>query len=532
MHPIGIDLGTTFSAIARWRNQRTFVGSDPYTFSSEGRKTLASKVFFEEDDGKANVIVGRGAIASGQLRPDQYVSAVKRMMDDADYRYNVLGQEYSPIDISAEILKKMLQAVEAIEGPGTYVPKGVVVTVPYYFKQHQNLNTKSAMLKTLADLYGGRYSGNTDDLFLGMVAEPVAAGLDFAFNQEGRVSGDERFLVFDLGGGTFDVTIFSLSNQADTMRFEVLAVDGNDRLGGEDFDRVLLDFVLEEVGIDLDNEDEKTKSRSLKTILPAITEAKEKLATAQTCEIIVPNAVRAQNIELTVKRKDFEKRLQDGGRDFKNEVKQILENVLNKAQLRPDGITSLLLTGGSAKMLFFRELLEEMFGESKIRDMADLDLAVARGAAIYAAVMLDKKLEAQGKPREHLTLWKHVETIEPTAHSLGIITSRGVFWMISDNAITPAKRTVPLKPTGLSADGKTVTWSELTVVQGNKQDYTEVGMVKLPSIYTHGRTKEAIAARLTFTAEKNLIKVALDISQGNADRTDIHLTEDLMLGSS
>ncbi|MDC8003098.1 Hsp70 family protein [Aureisphaera galaxeae] len=531
MHPIGIDLGTTYSAISKWRNDNGFIGSETYNIASETSDTLASKVFVEIEGKEVSFMVGKSALQKGVISPDNAIWAVKRYMDDANHRFNIEGYDFSPMDISAEILKKLLQTAESIENPGGYTPKGLVVTVPYYFKQPQFVNTKKAALSALKDLYKDRLE-NPETMFLGLVPEPIAAGLDFAFNNHGNDMVDQNFLIFDLGGGTFDLTIFKLNQTNNTIDFNVLSVDGDARLGGEDFDKCLMDWVLDEVDFNINTLDEKSKARALKKTIPEITSLKEMLSVANESSLIIPSqSADMPTIDLQVKVKDFEKSLSknEASVDYGKKIELLVDSVLHKANLKSDAISAVLLTGGSSKIPLFKNILIEKFGEKKIRQQATMNLAVARGAAIYAAYLLDEELEKEGKEREHLTVWNKVTISEPTAHSIGIRTASSPFFsIIKDNQITPVSRTLPIIPSKLSEDGKLILWSEVTVLQGDKDSV--VGRIKInEQLYTHGKSRTEIKGKLKFMVQKNLIRVSVSMPGCRQDGTDYFFEEDLRL---
>jgi len=534
-HPIGIDLGTTYSAIAKWVSKIAFTGSEAYHIPSESSNTLPSKVFIEQDDdGTKGFVFGKTAIARGTSHPDQFITRVKRKMDDATYRYSILGDEYSPIDISSLILKHLLHIAEGVDGPGTYVPAGIVVSVPYYFKQHQNVNTKSAALKAIKETYQNRNTkGSVENLFLELIAEPIAAGLDYAFNRDAQDS-NEKILIFDLGGGTFDLTIFELIQKNKTIKFKVLAVDGDDRLGGEDFDQSFLQWVFDHENINMEKLDKKVKRRALKAIQPMITEAKHSLADLKGTDIIIPNAIGSQHIEIDpVKRKDFEDCL--SGKSGKKinyiaEIEYKLEKVLEKANFSASDIDWVLAVGGSSQIPKIKEIITDKFGSSKLKDAKDINLAVAKGATIYAAYLLDEQLSKKNEARKYLDKWDNIEIEMVTAHKLGVDLNGRFYSILSDNKLTPCSRTELFYPTKLSDDGQRAIIEKIVVLQGEPTDYSTVGEIDLQEIYTHGRNPDDITIKVTFTAKNSsLINVAIHIDKGNKDQSDYTTEADLKL---
>jgi len=535
-HPIGIDLGTTYSAIAKWVSKVAFTGSEAYHIPSESSNTLPSKIFIELDDetGKIDFVFGRTAMAKGTNRPDQYIVTVKRNMDDAAHEYAILGNTYSPIDISAQILKHLLYIAEGVEGPGTFVPAGIVVSVPYYFKQHQNVNTKEAALSAIRQLYNNRkFKGKIEDLFLELIPEPIAAGLDYAFNRDAGDS-TETILVFDLGGGTFDLTIFKLIQKNKTIQFKVMAVSGDDRLGGEDFDQSFFYWVCDHENITLDSLDDKTRRRALKEIQPKITEAKHTLSVVKRTDLAIANAIGARHIEIDpVKRKDFEACISGKSglkKDYIGKVEFLIDKVLEKANCSASDIDFVLTVGGSSQIPMIKNMLSDFFGHARLKDANDINLAVAKGATIYAAYLLDERLEKNNQARRFLDKWDKIDIQMVIPHQLGINLKGNFYTILNDNNLTPCSRTEFFCPTRLSDDGQCAVLEKIEVLQKDQFKISKVGEIDLQNIYTHGRELSDITIKITFKAKKSsMIHVSIHIEKGNMDQSDFIKEAELKL---
>jgi len=226
---LGFDLGTTFSALARWVDRK----GPQIIQNRSGQDITQSVVYYNPENDE--ILVGQIAYNRGLMIPENMIVGVKRLMDDGNQKVMLGGKEFTPISLSSLILEKIYEDAKMKYPTGTFSSRGSVVTVPCYFKAHQMANTRKA-----AEM--------TDINCIGIIQEPIAASLSYAlqicedhFDKEFS----QKILVFDLGGGTFDLTLFQLKHTNDTIFFEVLASSGDDRLGGMDFDRCLADVILE-----------------------------------------------------------------------------------------------------------------------------------------------------------------------------------------------------------------------------------------------------------------------------------------------
>ena len=347
----GIDLGTTYSVVGYIDE----TGRAAVTRNNEGDDTTPSVVYFESEE---NVVVGKVAKESAGLYPEQVVSLIKREMGDRDYQRTFFGTEHTPPSISALILSALVKGAEADTGRKA---TDVVITVPAYF----------GLLEKDATRQAGEIAGLS---VIGIVPEPVAAALHYGVT--GSADGT-TFLVYDLGGGTFDISLIKMTETS----VEVLAVGGDHRLGGADWDEKLFDYIVEATIAECGDDSLRDDEAMLQELRTLAEKTKKDLSTAETKTLIVRYTGTAAKI--TVTRKQFEEMTAE----LLDETIRITARTLAEAGERHPGIgkqiSQLLLVGGSSRMPAVSERLKSEFDWEP--RLTDPDLAVAKGAALYAA---------------------------------------------------------------------------------------------------------------------------------------------------
>jgi molecular chaperone DnaK (HSP70) len=347
----GIDLGTTYSVVGYIDD----TGRAAVTRNGEGDDTTPSVVYFENE---GNVVVGQVAKESAGLYPDQVVSLIKREMGDRDYQRTFFGTEHTPPSISALILSALAKDAEADTGRKV---TDAVITVPAYF----------GLLEKDATRQAGEIAGLN---VIGIVPEPVAAALHYGV--AGSADGT-TFLVYDLGGGTFDISLIKMTQDS----VEVLAVGGDHRLGGADWDEKLFDYIVEQTIAECGDESLRDDEGMLQELRTLAEKTKKDLSAAETKTLIVRYTGTAA--KFTVTRKQFEEMTAD----LLDETIRITTRTLAEAEERHPGIrkqiSQLLLVGGSSRMPAVSERLKIEFDWEP--RLTDPDLAVAKGAALYAA---------------------------------------------------------------------------------------------------------------------------------------------------
>ena len=360
MSTYGIDLGTTYSCIARLDSNGN---PEVIRNNEDDSNTVASVVFFENEN---NVIVGQAAKENVETDGDRVVQFVKREIGKRDTRtYEFDGKTYTPVEISALILTRLKNLVEAQGG----TIENVVITVPAYFGLEERSATRQA----------GELAGLN---VLSLINEPTAAALSYCARQ---FQEDRTILVYDLGGGTFDVTIVKMTmaqndSGRDVQKITVLATGGDDRLGGKDWDDRLYNHILHACCDENGLTPEDVEAETRQDIRSKVEEAKRKLSKKQSAKVRID--VNGSRTEISIKRSDFEQMTSDIVAKTMNFVEATLEKV-PKVE-----IDTVLLVGGSTYMPMIINAVEEKF-PGKVQQH-DPDQAVAKGAAIYASMLVEE----------------------------------------------------------------------------------------------------------------------------------------------
>jgi len=405
MSTYGIDLGTTYSCIARLDSNGN---PEVIRNNEDDSNTVASVVFFENEN---NVVVGQAAKENVETDGERVVQFVKREIGKRDTRiYEFDGKTYTPVEISALILTRLKNLVEAQGG----TIEDVVITVPAYFGLEERSATRQA----------GELAGLN---VLSLINEPTAAALSYCARQ---FQEDRTILVYDLGGGTFDVTVVKMSmtqNESgrDVQKITVLATGGDDRLGGKDWDDRLYNHILHACCDENGLTPEEVEAETRQDIRSKVEEAKRKLSKKQSAKVRID--VNGSRTEIVIKRSDFEQMTSDIVAKTMNFVDATLEKVPDAA------IDTVLLVGGSTYMPMIINAVEEKF-PGKVQQH-DPDQAVAKGAAIYASMLVEEvgASSAQGEENsggevhhaEQLTSKFTVEDQTPRSFGPGVVDTKG-----------------------------------------------------------------------------------------------------------
>ncbi|MBV0895889.1 molecular chaperone DnaK [Microbacterium sp. NC79] len=395
---VGIDLGTTNSVVS------VLEGGEPKVIANaEGFRTTPSVVAFTKD---GEVLVGETAKRQAVTNVDRTIASVKRHVG-TDWTFDVDGKKYTPQEISARILGKLKKDAEEYLGDTV---TDAVITVPAYFNDAERQATKDA----------GEIAGLN---VLRIINEPTAAALAYGLDKGKE---DELILVFDLGGGTFDVSLLEVGKDDDFSTIQVRATSGDNRLGGDDWDQRVVDYLIKQfkdtTGVDVSGD-----KIALQRLKEAAEQAKKELSSSMSTSINLPYLSLTDSGPVSLSETLTRAKFEDLTKDLLDRTKKPFEDVIREAGVKVSDIDHVVLVGGSTRMPQVAELVKTMTGGQEANKGVNPDEVVAVGAALQAGVLKGER--------------KDVLLIDVTPLSLGIETKGGMMTkLIERNTAIPTKR--------------------------------------------------------------------------------------------
>ncbi|MBE5826991.1 MAG: Hsp70 family protein [Butyrivibrio sp.] len=478
---VGIDLGTTFSAIAR-------LGADgraEILTNREGERTTPSVVMFED----GSIIVGEQAKDNSVVDPYSVCQFVKRQMGKKAFSFDISSdQKYSAEDISAMILKRLKEDAENATGETI---DGAVITVPAYFDDAQRKATQDA----------GEIAGLK---VLGIINEPTAAALAYC---HGQANSDGIVMVYDVGGGTFDITIMRLSDNL--TKVDILSTTGNRNLGGFDFDNAIINKVIDEFkkehNLDLEDDDVACQDLRIKA-----ENLKKALSSRPKASLSIVSQGKPIKVEIT--REEFEAMI----KSQIDSTKASMEIAMDDAGLKWSDISKILLVGGSTRIPAIQNMIKDLTGIEPSHEL-NPDEAVAMGAAYYADTL--NVVTTGEKPKAE----KEIKVTDVNSHSLGIITTHNGEYDIA-SFIIPRNTAIPAsgeKEYYTLDEGQTSL--KVVVVEGEDEDPEYDTVIGTTTLKLVPRPKGSPIGVMMQYDQNGIIHVRVKDNVDGADLGEMHI---------
>lgn len=526
--PIGLDFGTSNSVLAHYTDEFHQRGAYAYALPLlNGSNIFPSVIYYNKTLDK--YITGCAAKMKQVTEPDAVVTSIKRKISLENIE--IAGEKIAPVELTAKIISGLLRDVRSTEL--TMEPTVITMTVPYYFKQSQNYLLQQASQIAFNEVFGNRHN-------IEIIPEPVAAAIDYICNRSSGRNISQTILIYDIGGGTCDVTIVRYSLSGKSLEFEVLGIDGDEQLGGDDIDYLLLEHVCYENNINLaDLLAEKKYAKTISVLQDAVRDLKENLSIQDACNLILPSLYVNDtyvNIDTVVTKKELNDILRNRKRPGRNNsVLEAFDSAIKRLKLKTRNIAvdTLIPVGGTSMTPSIQQVVKDNYptGDHLILPEKGTQISVARGAAIYSALKDSRNLYPLGKSIQNITIKMRV------SHSLSVAMHDGTLVkLVNANSPAPFKASKKFYATRCDASQKFIELSTIELYQGEginifSENVELVGRIDLSSyrLYTHGRYLKDIPFHVTFKADAASLEANIIATGVNSDKTDLVINETIKL---
>ena len=525
--PLGIDFGTTNSAISRYAKTIMRCSPENLNFPLTGNFLYPSIAFL--DDNSNCIRTGNAALNKRFTNAERVVSSVKRIIS-GDERYELNGRTYSNADIVTKIISDFIGEIKLTDHE--MQPQVIVVTVPYYFGENENAVIKFAAEKAVLEQFN--YSPK---MFL--LPEPVAASLACMYGFPDNESLINKIIfIYDIGGGTLDLTLVRISKTKDSFAYEILANDGIANFGGDDIDNLLYDYVLSHERIDMSNLNPCDRKRNRARILDECTQVKHNLSSSENTTFMCTNLIGldVDYIEINLSRDILDTLLcgQRGStRNMFKELTECVESLYAKAKINRDDVDYILPIGGTSYVPLFRQQMAALHRHAEEIVAIDQNNScygvVANGACIYGAMKSDELFHTDYHPFSTQHSIERMKT--RISHSLFLKKYNDKLdLLIEANTLAPVQVEKIYFPSKFQNNGELVDLDSVRLFQGqgfSRKKGNDIGGIDFThhKIYSHGRKLDEIPIHLVFEVTDTLVQVRCTIPKSDKDGKDICFTQ-------
>lgn len=522
--PIGLDFGTSNSVISNFIQNSLYSGARIYHLPVTGDELFPSVLYFDKKQSK--FIVGKGAVSKRILDPENTIASIKRKICTKEYYFN--DEKFSPTELISKIINSMLCEVLSIDH--NLKVKHIAVTVPYYFSENENFCIQESARKAFLNAFNC-------EIKIHIIPEPVAAAISYLESIKNKGVKKKTILVFDIGGGTLDLTLVDLSIGRDVVSFEVIGNEGINHFGGDDVDNIIFDYIIKREKIDLSRLCDNDKKKDIARILCESIEAKHHLSIEDSYSFVVSNlrSISDGVLDTIITKKQLGLLLNGQYGNTRNmvlELRSCLKTLFNKTHIDPNKIDITIPIGGTTQIPVFSEIIGDMCPQSYVyieEGGRGRFTAVARGAAIYSAIKSDEIDHTNFAPfGSNLKIGRFITRIN---HPLFIRKYNGSLdCIVKDNAIAPKHIQKIYSPTRFYPDSDIVQLDKVDIVQGCQNgDFVDIGSINFSNYEIHGHGKDLTDIKIYFELDvmTSIINVKIFVPNGNANGTDISFIQTL-----